>query len=284
MSASSAGASPVRVSTSRRPLRCVPAPARGVGVSAVDAAAIAGRFRLGYAARLSDGPVARGKQALVWRLETADGSWAVETAFHPTSEDDVRLATAFHEATHRAGVPSRPCAVRRTGRVFATVGGGRLRVYERGGVAPGGSAAGPRARRRRRRRHANRGDGFERAGRSTSGTATLSAASAGVSSSMSCRQLRHRPPRDWRSCVRRWSRWNGVSSRPAALQTCHRDGGRTMWRRRATAGSERSTGRTVDPQTRPTSWRACCSSSRAATAAGSVRWPSLTTTPTDRRR
>src|SRR5919106_23769 len=48
----------------------------------VDAAELARRFALGGAARLSDGPVARGKQGGVWRLETADGSWAVELAVH----------------------------------------------------------------------------------------------------------------------------------------------------------------------------------------------------------
>ncbi len=39
---------------------------------------VARRFALGGAASLSDGPVARGKQGVVWRLETADGSWAVK--------------------------------------------------------------------------------------------------------------------------------------------------------------------------------------------------------------
>src|SRR5689334_11297496 len=41
----------------------------------MDAADLARRFGLGRPARLSDGPVARGKQGLVWRLDTADGSW-----------------------------------------------------------------------------------------------------------------------------------------------------------------------------------------------------------------
>ena len=58
----------------------------------VDAVDLARRFALGGAARLSDGPVARGKQGVVWRLETADGSWAVKVPFHQSSEDEVRLA------------------------------------------------------------------------------------------------------------------------------------------------------------------------------------------------
>jgi Ser/Thr protein kinase RdoA (MazF antagonist) len=96
----------------------------------VDAADVARRFALGQAARLSDGPVARGKQGLVWRLDTADGSWAVKVPFHSSSEDEVRLATAFQEAAYTAGVPTPQ--VRRTteGCVFAAIEGRQVRVYE----------------------------------------------------------------------------------------------------------------------------------------------------------
>jgi len=97
----------------------------------MDASQIARRFGLGAAAWLSDGPVARGKQGVVWRLETADGSWAVKVPFHPSSEDEVRLTTEFQEAAHAAGVPAPQ--VRRTteGTVFATAeGGGQVRVYD----------------------------------------------------------------------------------------------------------------------------------------------------------
>jgi hypothetical protein len=72
----------------------------------VDAADLARRFALGQAARLSDAPVARGKQGLVWRLETADGRWAVKMPFDRSSEDEVRWATAFQEAACAAGVPA----------------------------------------------------------------------------------------------------------------------------------------------------------------------------------
>jgi aminoglycoside phosphotransferase (APT) family kinase protein len=96
----------------------------------MDAADLARRFGLGGAAQLSDGPVARGRQGVVWRLKTADGRWAVKAPFQSSSEDDVRAATAFQEAAHGAGVPTP--GVRRTpeGCVFAAVDGKQVRVYE----------------------------------------------------------------------------------------------------------------------------------------------------------
>jgi aminoglycoside phosphotransferase (APT) family kinase protein len=96
----------------------------------VDAAALARRFGLGGAPRLSDGPVARGKQGLVWRLDTTEGRWAVKVPLHPSGEDEVRSATAFQEAACAAGVPAP--RVRRTaeGCVFATLEGTQVRVYE----------------------------------------------------------------------------------------------------------------------------------------------------------
>jgi Ser/Thr protein kinase RdoA (MazF antagonist) len=96
----------------------------------MDAADLARRFGLGRPARLSDGPVARGKQGLVWRLDTADGRWAVKVPFDRSSEDEVHMATAFQEAAYAAGVPTP--RVRRTteGYVFATLEGRQVRVYE----------------------------------------------------------------------------------------------------------------------------------------------------------
>jgi len=74
--------------------------------------------------------VARGKQGLVWRLDTTEGSWAVKVPFRPSSEEEVRSSTALHEAAHAAGVPTPQ--VRRTteGSVFASIDGGQARVYE----------------------------------------------------------------------------------------------------------------------------------------------------------
>lgn len=96
----------------------------------MNAADLARHFALGGAARLSDGPVARGKQGLVWRLETTEGSWAVKVPFLPTTEAQVSAATAFHEAAYAAGVATPQ--VRRTtqGDVFASINGGQARVYE----------------------------------------------------------------------------------------------------------------------------------------------------------
>ena len=96
----------------------------------MDAAELAGRFGLSGDPRLSDGPVARGKQGVVWRLEAADGSWAVKVPFDGSGEEDVRTSTLFQEAAHAAGVPTP--RVRRTteGTVFATVDGRPVRVYE----------------------------------------------------------------------------------------------------------------------------------------------------------
>ena len=96
----------------------------------VDAAELAGRFGLGRAPKLSGGPVARGRQGEVWRLETADGCWAVKVAFHESGEDRVRASTQFQEAACAAGVPA-PSVRRATdGCVFARVGGRQVRVYE----------------------------------------------------------------------------------------------------------------------------------------------------------
>ncbi len=87
-------------------------------------------FYLGTCPRLSSGPVARGKQGHVWRLEASDGSWAVKVPLQQSTEDEVRLATELQEAAYAAGVPTP--AVRRTveGDVLATVGDVQVRVYE----------------------------------------------------------------------------------------------------------------------------------------------------------
>ena len=96
----------------------------------MDTAALARCFGLGGAVRLSDGPVGRGKQGLVWRLDTAEASWAVKVLLFQSGEDEVRSSTAFQEAACAAGVPAP--RVRRTtdGSVFATLEGRQVRLYE----------------------------------------------------------------------------------------------------------------------------------------------------------
>src|SRR5215510_7490648 len=95
----------------------------------VDAVDLAGRFGLGRAVRLSDGPVARGKQGLVWRLDTAGGSWAVKVPFRRTSEEQVRVATEFQEAAFACGVPAPQVCRTAEGQVIAEIAGTQVRVY-----------------------------------------------------------------------------------------------------------------------------------------------------------
>jgi thiamine kinase-like enzyme len=97
----------------------------------MDATGLARAFGLAGTARLSDGPVARGKQGVVWRLDTPDGRWAVKLPFRRSTEADVRRSTEFQEAAHAAGVPTP--RVRRTtdGQVLATTTDDRqVRLHE----------------------------------------------------------------------------------------------------------------------------------------------------------
>ena len=102
----------------------------------VDAAELATRFALGGQPKLSDGPVARGKEGVVWRLETGDGRWAVKVPFEQSDEDELHSTTAFQEAAHAAGVPTP--RVRRTtdGCVLAPIGDSQVRVHEWVDVLP----------------------------------------------------------------------------------------------------------------------------------------------------
>ena len=94
----------------------------------VDAGEIARHFDLGRAVQLV-GPVARGKEGVVWRLETSDGIWALKVPLQRVEEEEIRAATEFNEAAYAAGVPTPQ--VRRTtdGSVFATVQGTKVRLY-----------------------------------------------------------------------------------------------------------------------------------------------------------
>jgi Ser/Thr protein kinase RdoA (MazF antagonist) len=96
----------------------------------MDAAELARRFGLGRAVKLSAGPVARGKQGLIWRLDTTDGSWAVKVPFDLPDEDEVAASTRFQEAAHAGGVPTPQVRRALDGDVFATIAGQQVRVYE----------------------------------------------------------------------------------------------------------------------------------------------------------
>jgi Ser/Thr protein kinase RdoA (MazF antagonist) len=102
----------------------------------VDAAELADRFGLGRARQLSGGPVARGRQGEVWRLDTADGRWAVKVPFHEVREDDVLESALFQEAACAAGVPAPRLRRAADGRIFARVGGRQVRMYEWVDLAP----------------------------------------------------------------------------------------------------------------------------------------------------
>src|SRR5688572_4678769 len=105
-------------------------PRRCVVVGVVDAAELADRFGLGRALNLSDGPVARGRQGEVWRLETTDGRWAVKVPFDESGDDDVRASTEFQEAACAAGVPAPFVRRAADGFVFTRLHGRQVRVYE----------------------------------------------------------------------------------------------------------------------------------------------------------
>ena len=93
------------------------------------AAAISDHYGLGDSAVLT-GPVARGEQGWVWRLDTRRGAWAVKELFVPRPEEEVDAEAAFPEAAHAAGVPL-PAIVRAVdGRVAHSLGPAQVRVYE----------------------------------------------------------------------------------------------------------------------------------------------------------
>ena len=102
----------------------------------MDAAELARAFGFDGSARLSDGPVARGKQGAVWRLETSDGRWAAKVLLRPCTEAQAEPATRFHELAHVAGVPCPQVHRTPDGSVLAAVGGQQVRLHEWLDVCP----------------------------------------------------------------------------------------------------------------------------------------------------
>ncbi len=145
----------------------------------MDAADVARRFSLGTRPRLSDGPVARGKEGEVWRLDTDEGDWAVKVPFEHADEDAVRRSASFQEDACAAGVPT-PLVCRTTDRhVFATIEGRQVRVYEWVDLLAPDPHARPRPRGRGRRRAAP-GRPRPTADPRTTGTPTRSAPRGGT--------------------------------------------------------------------------------------------------------
>ncbi len=91
---------------------------------------IAGLFDLGSNPILSQGPVAKGKQGVVWRLDTDAGTWAVKEPFRRTEEVVVSQAANFQQAARRSGVPTPGIVLAPGARVLADVGLAQVRVYE----------------------------------------------------------------------------------------------------------------------------------------------------------
>lgn len=90
--------------------------------------AVAAAFDLGERAALSDGPVARGEQGLVWRLQTSTGTWAVKEALRKVDDNDVQFAAQFAAACRSNGVPTPEIVRSRAGSLIVTIGGARLQV------------------------------------------------------------------------------------------------------------------------------------------------------------
>ncbi|MET0831661.1 MAG: phosphotransferase, partial [Acidimicrobiia bacterium] len=102
--------------------------AREGGFGATAAGTVADRYGLGRALALA-GPVARGEQGEIWRLETEDGAWAVKRHFGPPDAAGTERAARYQEAARAAGVHV-PAVVRTTsGDVLADVAGEPIRVF-----------------------------------------------------------------------------------------------------------------------------------------------------------
>jgi Ser/Thr protein kinase RdoA (MazF antagonist) len=90
---------------------------------------IAEAYRCGPRAALH-GPVARGEQGEVWRLETSSGNWAVKLLFEQPDLANAEADAAYQDEVRRAGV-TMP-RVQRTlgGDVLHRAGGSWVRMYE----------------------------------------------------------------------------------------------------------------------------------------------------------
>jgi len=105
---------------------------RSTSVSAVlrssDAKWLADLFDVGANPRLV-GPVDRGVQGQVWRLETDEGWYAVKEALWPLDDHQALLANEFQARAMAHGVSAPPAVVARDGRVIIRDRGEPVRLF-----------------------------------------------------------------------------------------------------------------------------------------------------------
>lgn len=92
--------------------------------------ALLAAFDLGDAGQLSDGPVACGRLGSIWRLDTAEASWAVKEVGDVDADVLTELleGAAFQEAAAGDGVPVPQVRRTRDGAIVADLGETRARV------------------------------------------------------------------------------------------------------------------------------------------------------------
>ena len=227
--------------------------------------AIAAAFDLGDAATLT-GPVARGEQGQVWRLDTERGAFAVKDPFIEMSAADALADADYQDAVRAAGVPMPQPLRTPDGRVLVEVAGAPARVYRWVDVLPKQRRLDPEVVGAVARGHPPRrgphGRGRGRVVPRAAGRRPLGRPGRGGS------------PRRGRRSPTTSSRWYPASWRPrpssnpsgppsGATSTC----GRTTCARPPTVAWWSWTGRTAGPGTPPRSSgpRSSCSATRTPT-------------------
>jgi hypothetical protein len=76
------------------------------------------------------GPVARGEQGEVWRLETSAGTWAVKLLFEDPDPADARADATYQDAARGAGVPMPRAQRTLEDEVLYRLDGSWVRVFE----------------------------------------------------------------------------------------------------------------------------------------------------------
>ncbi|HSU35547.1 MAG TPA: aminoglycoside phosphotransferase family protein [Propionibacteriaceae bacterium] len=92
------------------------------------ASAIAAEYDLGPVIDFT-GPVARGEQGEVWRLNSTSGSWAVKTTFAPLSAAEAEVPGEFQARAEAEGVPAPTGRRSRDGHWLADVDDTAIRVF-----------------------------------------------------------------------------------------------------------------------------------------------------------